>query len=83
MDNMNEMKLNEMETVSGGRGGSPNPLPERAGCDRYKIASGNTLSGIANKFHTTVDYLMYLNQGYITNKNDITAGFWIYVPKQK
>ncbi len=83
MDNMKELNLNEMDAIVGGRGGSPNPLPVKAGCDRYKIVPHDTLSGLANKFHTTVSKLMELNKEFITNKNDITAGFWIYVPKQK
>ena len=78
-----ELNLNELEEVVGGFGGSPNPLPQKAGCDRYKIESGTNLSRIARKYNTSVDYLMQINSEYITNKNDITAGFWIYVPKQK
>ena len=78
-----ELNLNEMEEVVGGFGGSPNPLPQKAGYDRYKIESGTNHSRIARKFNTSVDYLMEINKAYITNKNDITAGFWIYVPKQK
>lgn len=74
-----ELNLNELEAVNGGKGGSPNPLPEKSGFKRHKIVSGETLSGIANKYGTTVNYLMSINPT-ITNKNDITAGFWIYVP---
>ena len=82
-NNMMELNLNEMENVSGGFGGSPNPLPEKRGCDRYKIESGANLSRLARRYNTTVAYLMELNKDYITNKNDITAGFWMYIPKQK
>lgn len=39
----------------------------------YKIQSGDTLSGIAAKFHTTVKALMALNKT-ITNANKIYAG---------
>ena len=81
-NNMTELNLNEMESVSGGFGGSPNPLPEKKGFDRYKIEPGTNLSRIARKYNTTVDFLMELNKAYITNRNDITAGFWIYVPKK-
>ncbi len=74
-----ELNMNQMEEVTGGKGGSPNPLPKKKGFQTHKIVSGETLSGIANKYGTTVNYLMSINPT-ITNKNDITAGFWIYVP---
>ena len=83
MDNMNELNLNEMEEVTGGAGGSREHLPDKKGFKVYQIQPHDTLTKIAGKFNTTVDYLMEINRAYITNKNDITAGFWIYVPKQK
>ena len=81
MDNK-EMNLNEMESVVGGAGGSSTPLPKKDGFEVYKILPGNTLTRIANKFHTTVDYLVLINPS-ITDRNDITAGRYMYVPKQK
>ena len=78
----NELNPNEMESVTGGTGGSSTPLPPKEGFEVYKILPGNTLTRIANKFHTTIDYLMSINPT-ITNKNDITAGRYIYVPRQK
>ena len=77
-----ELNPEELEEVVGGFGGSPNPLPEKKGCDRYKIESGANLSRLARRYNTTVAYLMEINKDYITNKNDITAGFWMYVPKK-
>ena len=74
-----ELNLNEMEAVSGGKGGSPNPLPQKAGLTVYRIKSGDCLSKIAPAFNTTTKHLLELNPT-ITNKNDITAGFYIYVP---
>ena len=74
-----ELYMNQMEEVTGGKGGSPNPLPKKKGFQTHKIVSGETLSGIANKYGTTVNYLMSINPT-ITNKNDITAGFGIDVP---
>ena len=75
-----ELNLNEMEAVSGGTGGSKYPLPHKDGCYVYRIESGAPLSRIAGRWNTTVDYLMYINEGIITNRNDITAGRYMYVP---
>lgn len=47
----------------------------------YTIQSGDTLSGIAKKYGTTVDTLMSLNP-YITNKNLIYAGKTLNLPGQ-
>jgi LysM repeat protein len=77
-----ELNLNEMENVSGGTGGSKYPLPHKDCCDVYRIESGATLSRIAGRWNTTVDYLMYINEGIITNRNDITAGRYMYVPRR-
>lgn len=76
-----ELNLNEMEEVSGGKGGSKTPLPEQPGFDVYKIVHGDTLSGIAGKYKTTVKYLMSINPT-ITDPDDITSGRYIYVPKR-
>ena len=74
-----ELSLNEMEEVVGGRGGSPRKLPARKGWEVIKIEKGATLGRIAREYHTTVDYL-FRNNDTITNKNDITAGYYMYVP---
>ena len=79
MENTNELNLNEMEEVTGGRGGSPTKLPYKAGFDVYQIQRGDTLIRIANRYRTTADYLQSINPT-IKNKNDITAGYYIYVP---
>ena len=75
-----EMNLNEMETVTGGKGGSPTPLTPTAALDVHRIQSGETLTRIAGRYKTTVNYLMDINPT-ITNKNDITAGYYMYVPR--
>ncbi len=80
MENM-ELNLNEMENISGGKGGSRTPLAPTKDYDVYRIESGTTMIRIAHRFHTTVDYLMAINPT-ITNKNDITAGYYMYIPKQ-
>ena len=74
-----ELNMNEMEAVTGGKGGSPTKLPEKKGFLVYRIQSGDCLSKIAPAFNTTTNYLMSINPT-ITNKNDITAGYWFYVP---
>jgi len=76
-----ELNLDEMEQVSGGKGGSPTPLAPTAAYDVYRIEGGATLTRIANRYKTTVDYLMAINPT-ITNMNDITAGYYMYVPKR-
>lgn len=45
----------------------------------YKIQKGDTLSGIAKKYNTTVNTLMSLNP-YITNANKIYAGKTLNLP---
>ena len=79
MDNK-ELNMNELEAVTGGKGGSPTPLPHKPGLAVYRIQSGDTLGKIARRFHTSVDFLMEVNST-ITNLNDITAGYYMYVPE--
>ena len=73
------MMGDEMENVVGGRGGSPTRLPDVAGLMVYKIQSGDKLGTIARTYNTTAEYLKAINPT-ITNVNDITAGYYIYVP---
>lgn len=82
---MDEMKLNELheeelEKVSGGASGSPTRLPDKAGCIVYKVKSGECLSGIAGTYRTTVQAIMNVNIGIISNRNFIRAGYYIYIP---
>ena len=79
MDN-NELNLNQMEEAAGGRGGSRTKLPEIAGFDVIKIEKGTNLTRIARKYGTTVDFLVKINST-ITDANDITAGYYMYVPE--
>lgn len=46
----------------------------------YKIKRGDTLSGIAKRYGTTVSKLMKANP-YIKNKNKIYAGKYLQIPK--
>ena len=79
MDNV-ELNLNELEEVKGGFGGSPTKLPHKAGYIVYHIVKGDNLTRIAKNYGTTVKAIVACNPT-ITDKNDITAGFWIYIPE--
>ena len=76
---MDELNMNEMETINGGRGGSATRLPDKPGYRVYKIKSGDCLSKIAGHYGTTAEFLKSINST-IHNINDITAGYYIYVP---
>ena len=78
--NMRELSLEELEGVAAGRGGSPTPLPPKAGCIVYQIRRGDVLPRIARKYGTTVGAIKAVNP-MIYNVNDITAGYYIYVPE--
>ena len=66
---MNKMMENEMENVSGGAS---------VGAQYHLVQKGETLSGIAAKYHTSVKNLQALNPR-ITNPNLIFAGEYIRV----
>ena len=66
---MNKMMENEMENVSGGAG---------VGAQYHLVQKGETLSGIAAKYHTTVKNLLSLNPR-IDNPNLIFPGEMIRV----
>ena len=68
MENM-ELNLNEMTEVTGGKGGSKNVLIAKKGYRVYQIQSGDT-----------VDDLMAANAGLIKDRDDISTGYYIYVP---
>ena len=74
-----ELNLNEMDTVAGGRGGSPTVLPKKKGYIVYQIAGSDNLTKIARQYGTTVKAIVAANPT-IDNPNFIRAGFWIYIP---
>lgn len=80
MAEMNELKAEELEAVSGGTGGSRNPLPEKAGCIVYRIKKGDKLGVVARNHNTTCEAIKAVNST-IKNVNDITAGYYIYIPQ--
>ncbi len=79
-DNKRELSLEEMDKVSGGKGGSPDMLPEKEGFWVYQIQSGDCLKNIAKRFGTSTKQLMHSNPT-IFMECDITAGYYIYVPE--
>ncbi len=76
---MKELNQNEMEMINGGQGGSPTRLPDNPGFRVYRIQNGDCLSRLAGRPGTTVEYLKRINPT-IHNVNDITAGYYIYLP---
>ena len=80
MEDRKELSMDEMENVSGGTGGSRKPLAPTAQYDVYQIKKGDTLGAIARKYGTTAEELKRINSTTIHNINDITAGYYIYVP---
>ena len=81
MENMNEISLNEMEEIVGGRneGGYEKRPSEKKNCFIYKIKSGDRLGQIARTYYTTVDAIMRVNPE-LKNCNFIVAGCYIYIP---
>ena len=77
---INEVNVNEMENVVGGRGGYRKPPAPIPGLEIYRIKEHDTLIRIAKRYGTTWMELQELNAEVIPNKNDITTGYYIYVP---
>ncbi|MEG1525318.1 MAG: LysM domain-containing protein [Clostridia bacterium] len=71
-EEMNQINEDQLEQVVGGAYNGP--------CIQYTIQRGDTLSGIAERFDSTVEILMMVNQGKIRNKNKIFAGDIIWIP---
>lgn len=59
---------------------APAPAAVQKAYETYTIKRGDTLSGIASRYGTTVSKLMEANP-YITNKNLIYAGKTLQIPK--
>ena len=76
---MTKLNMDELEMVNGGVGGSRKPLPERAGYMVYRIAKGDTLEKLGRRYGTTADRIKNANST-IHNINDITVGYYIYIP---
>ncbi len=78
---MNELNLEEMESISGGDGGYRKQPAAKKGYAIYQIKAGDNLNGIAYKFHTTVEAIMKANKSVLSNPNFIRARFYIYIPQ--
>ena len=74
-----ELKPEEIESVTGGLGGSKYPMTDKEGCIVYAIKRCESLAAIAAKYNTTVSEIMALNPS-ITNESDISSGRYIYIP---
>ena len=81
MDNMNELNLNEMESVTGGAGGYSKKPVEKKGFFIYQIVAGDNLTRIAKRFGTTVKAIKDANPT-ITDVNFIRSGYYIYIPEK-
>ena len=80
MENM-ELNLEQMAAISGGKneGGYAKKPAAKRGCVIYRIQSGETLTKIAERYHTTVSEIMKVNNE-LTDKNFIVTGCFIYIP---
>ena len=65
---------NELEEVSGGKGSWKDNY------FNYTVVYGDTLSGLAMRFGTTINKLMMLNRDKITNPDEIKVGWEIKIP---
>ena len=69
---ISKLSLDELENASGGTINRNGPYI------RYKIVRGDTLSHIANKYHTTVAILCQINN--IADPHWIYAGHYLLIP---
>jgi LysM repeat protein len=76
----NELNLEEMEEVKGGLGGYRRQPKEKEGFIIYQIQRGDTLHKLADRYGTTVMAIKRANPRVIRNINDITTGFYLYIP---
>ena len=83
MDNMNELNLEEMTDVAGGKCGGYSKKPgAKQGCKIHRVVHGETLSKIATHYGTTVKKIMSVNPE-LTDAGFIVTGCYIYVPSGK
>ena len=80
----NELNLDEMEEVSGGKvraGGLKKKPGDKDGFIIHQITATDTMIRIAEKYGTTVSAIMACTPS-IKDKRWIRTGYYIYVPKR-
>ena len=84
MDNMKELNLNEMETVSGGvvAGGMKDKPAARNGYIIHKITATDTVWALSRHYGCTMDDILKANPT-IQDKSLIRTGYYLYIPKKK
>ena len=78
---MNELKMNELEQVTGGNndGGYEYYPREKAGCFIYQVRHNDNLSKLAGRYGTSVNRIMAVNPELV-DPNFIVTGHYIYIP---
>ena len=79
---MNELTMNEMDEVSGGRvaaGGLKNKPGEKAGYILHKITANDTVWGLAKRYGVTMNAIVKANPS-IKNPRLIRTNYWLYIP---
>ena len=81
MDNMNELNLNEMETVTGGKIHFEKQ-PDKAGWTQHKVTASDTLIKIAKKYGIS-DWrkIRDWNPHISKDTNMIRTGEWLWIKK--
>ena len=84
MDNMKELNMNEMETVSGGvvAGGMKDKPAAKNGYIIHKITATDTVWALSRHYGCTMDDIVKANPT-IQDKSLIRTGYYLYIPKKK
>ena len=84
MDNMKELNMNEMETVSGGvvAGGMKDKPAAKNGYIIHKITATDTVWALFRHYGCTMDDIVKANPT-IQDKSLIRTGYYLYIPKKK
>ena len=84
MDNMKELNMNEMETVSGGvvAGGMKDKPAAKNGYIIHKITATDTVWALSRHYGCTMDDIVRANPT-IQDKSLIRTGYYLYIPKKK
>jgi LysM repeat protein len=72
------IRIGQHLLVPCGHAGPPGPKPKPVPCCSYRVRFGDTLSGIAWHYGTSVGWLASVN--HIANPSKIYAGTWLRVP---